>query len=193
MFSLTRPALTFIAVSTLMLGVAYPLAMTGLAQVLFPFQANGSLVEVDGKVIGSTLVGQAFSDPSYFHPRPSDNGYNAAATSGSNLGPTSQKLLDRVAADVEASGATATNRAPIDLVTTSGSGIDPDISPAAALYQVDRVAAARGTDRAVVRRLVEQQIEPRTFDILGEPRVNVLALNLALDRATASPQLDTTQ
>src|SRR5215813_5085141 len=191
-----RPALFLLVALTLITGLIYPLAMTGLAQVLFPTQANGSMIMRDGKVIGSALIGQQFSDAKYFHGRPSatnkpdpndasktvDAPYNAANSGGSNLGPTNKALIDRVKGDIDKLKEENPSAAvPIDLVTTSGSGLDPHISPQAALFQVPRVAKARNLPEDRVRELLQEYTEGRFLGLLGEPRVNVLALNLALD------------
>jgi K+-transporting ATPase ATPase C chain len=178
-------AVLMTVVTTLLLGVVYPLVITGIAQVVFPDQANGQLVEHDGKVIGSRIIGQGFSSPGYFRSRPSaaGMGYDAANSVGSQLGPTNKKLIDAVKANVEAARKENANApVPIDLVTTSASGSDPHLSPAAADFQVPRVARERGMSEADVRRLVEANTEGRQLGFLGEPRVNVLELNLALDR-----------
>ena len=195
-----RPAIVFVVALTAITGLLYPFAMTGMAGVVFPYQAQGSLIERDGNVVGSALIGQDFTSAGYFHGRPSATvapdpndstktvpaPYNAANSGGSNLGPTNKALIDRVQSDVEKlRQENPSAQVPIDLVTTSGSGLDPEISPAAALFQVPRVAKARNMPEDRVRQLVDEHVEGRTLGFLGEPRINVLALNLALDRATA--------
>ena len=191
-----RPAVVLLALFTLLMGLAYPLAVTGLAQIVAPGNANGSLVLRDGKVIGSALIGQAFAADRYFHGRPSattatdpndatktiDAPYNAGNSAGSNLGPTSAKLMERVKADVAAWRKNGAGTVPADAVTTSAAGLDPDVSPANALSQVERVERARGAAPADVRALVEASVARPFAGVIGEPRVNVLILNLALDR-----------
>jgi potassium-transporting ATPase KdpC subunit len=193
-----RPAIVLVVALTLITGLIYPLVMTGLAQVLFPRQANGSLIEQGGKVVGSALIGQPFTGDGYFHGRPSattkpdpndatktvDAPYNAANSGGSNLGPTNKALIERVKGEVDKWKAqNLSAQVPIDLVTTSGGGLDPHITPQAALFQVPRVASARNMPEDRIRQLVDQNTEARTLGLLGEPRVNVLTLNMALDRA----------
>jgi K+-transporting ATPase ATPase C chain len=191
--SLFRPAFTLLLVFTVMLGLVYPFAITGIARVAFPAQAEGSLLHDGEHVIGSSLIGQPFNDSRYFWGRPSATApvpYNGAASSGSNQGPMNPALRDAVIARIKAlQSADPSNAAPIpvDLVTASASGLDPHISPAAAFYQAPRVARARALSEASVRSMVDAAVEPRTFGILGEPRVNVLQLNLALDGAAARP------
>jgi potassium-transporting ATPase KdpC subunit len=193
-----RPAIVLVLGLTIITGLVYPLVMTGIAGVLFPYQAQGSLIEKDGKVIGSELIGQQFASDKYFHgrpsatlgPDPSDSSkttgipYNAANSGGSNLGPTNKALIDRVTGDVnKLKQENPSAQVPIDLVTTSGSGLDPHISPAGAYFQVPRVAKARNMAENAVRNLVAEHIEERTLGVVGEPHVNVLELNLALDKA----------
>lgn len=182
-----RPAITITLAFTLLTGLAYPLAITGAAQVLFPAAANGSLVERGGTVVGSALIAQSFTGAAYLHPRPSASGWNAAGTGASNLGPTSAVLVAAVAERRAAWEAANGVPAPIDAVTASGSGLDPDVSPATALAQVDRIAAARGAEPAAVRAVVERAVEPPLFGLYGERRVNVLAVNLALDVSMPIP------
>jgi K+-transporting ATPase ATPase C chain len=192
-----RPAIVMLVAFTLITGIAYPFVVTGIAEAVFPYQAHGSLIEKNGKVIGSALIGQQFTDAQYFHGRPSATSapdpkdpsktaeapYNAANSGGSNLGPTSKALIERVKADVaKLKAENASMPVPTDLVTTSASGLDPDISPEAALFQAPRVARARGLPVERVRALINSHIEGRTFGFLGDPRVNVLDLNLALDQ-----------
>jgi len=182
-----RPALVVLALLTLLTGVAYPLLVTGVTQAAFPSQANGSLIKVDGRVVGSSLIGQEVQDPKYFWSRLSATtpAYNAAASSGSNLGPLNPALKDEVKGRLDALRAADPGNSaavPVDLVTSSGSGLDPDVSPAAAYYQVHRVASLRGLDENRVRALVDAHVEGRALGVLGEPVVNVLQLNLALDK-----------
>ncbi len=175
--------------TTILLGIIYPLVVTALAQVLFHDKANGQLISKNGELIGSRIIGQPFVSAKYFHSRPSaaGNGYDAGNSSGSNLGPTNQKLIDRIKSDVITAQADNPNTpVPIDLVTASGSGLDPDITPAAALFQVPRIARVRGLSQDQVRALVQGHILQRQFGILGEPRVNVLELNLTLDEETGN-------
>lgn len=179
-------ALRMTIVSIVVLGLIYPLVMTGIAQALFPRQANGSLITVNGKVVGSTIIGQLWTKPQYFHGRPSaaGKGYDPTATGGTNLGPTSKRLIDATKATIaslEKENPNAVGPPPMDLVTSSGSGIDPDITPEAAYWEAPRVAQARGTSVTAVNALVAAHVQGRTFGFLGEPRVNVLELNLALD------------
>jgi potassium-transporting ATPase KdpC subunit len=182
-----RPALVTLLLLTAITGIAYPLLVTGIAQAIFPHQANGSLIEKDGKLIGSILIGQPFDQPRYFWPRPSATSpfpYNAASSAGSNLSPTNPALVSTVQTRVDALRAADPDnmaRLPVDLVTASGSGLDPHISPAAALYQLPRVARARNLAPETLHALIDRHTEPRLLGLLGEPRVNVLALNLALD------------
>lgn len=187
MLSQLRPAIALTAFFTLLTGLAYPLAMTGIAQGLFPAAANGNLVERNGGVVGSSLIAQPFVGDGYLHPRPSASNWNAAATGASNLGPTSAALIAAVAERRAAWEALNGAPAPIDAVTTSGSGLDPDISPDTALAQADRIAAARGAAPAAVRALIEDAVQGPTLGLYGEPRVNVLLTNIALDVAFPMP------
>ena len=195
-----RPAIVVLVALTLLTGLVYPLATTGLAQILFPYKAKGSLIEREGKVVGSKFIGQSFTEDKYFHGRPSatnapdpkdatktvDAPYNAANSGGSNLGPTNKVLIERVKGSVDALKAENPSTAiPIDLVTTSASGLDPDISPEAANFQIARIAKARNLPEDRIRQIVAERTQPRMLGILGEPRVNVLQLNLELDRVSA--------
>jgi len=184
-------AILMTVATTVLLGIIYPLLVTGLAQAMFPRQANGQLIMVDGKTVGSRIIGQGFSSPAYFLSRPSfaGNGYDAANSKGSQLGPTNQKLIDRVKADVTAARQENPNTpVPIDLVTGSASGLDPDITPASAQFQAPRVAQARGVRQDQIAQLVAKHTQGRQLGFLGEPRVNVLELNLDLDRHFPLPQ-----
>ena len=185
MHSIWKTSIRYTLVTTVLLGLAYPLAITGIAGVLFPHQAAGSLVPKDGKVIGSSLLGQSFVSDRYFHPRPSaaGNGYDAGNSSGSNLAQSNKALVTRIQGDIDKLAAANNGKpVPIDLVTTSGSGLDPDISPDSAFYQIPRVAKARNLSEDAVNKLVTAHVTPRDLGVLGEPRVNVLALNLDLDK-----------
>jgi len=187
MSSVWKTSIRFTLVTTVLIGLGYPLAITGIAGALFPRQAAGSLILKDGKVIGSSLLAQSFTSDKYFHPRPSaaGNGYDATASGGSNFAQSNQKLVTRVQGDIDKLSAQNGGKAvPIDLVTTSGSGLDPDITPDAAYYQAARVAAARGMRVDAVHRMIDARVEGRQLGVLGEPRVNVLELNLDLDAAT---------
>ena len=185
MHSVWKTSIRFTLVTIVLLGLAYPLALTVLAGAIFPHQANGSLILKDGKVIGSSLLAQSFTSDRYFHPRPSaaGNGYDATSSGGSNLAQSSQKLVQRIQGDIDKLAAQNSGKpVPIDLVTTSASGLDPDITPDAAYFQALRVATARHLSEVAVHNLIATHITPRTFGLLGEPRVNVLALNLDLDQ-----------
>ncbi|HEY6578750.1 MAG TPA: potassium-transporting ATPase subunit KdpC [Rhizomicrobium sp.] len=194
-----RPAVMMVLLSTVLFGLIYPLGMTGISQLAFPWQANGSLLTRNGQVIGSALIGQNFTSPKYFHGRPSATTdtdaqgktvsapYNAANSGASNLGPTSKALIDRVKGDVRRLNAENGAPVPVDLVTSSASGLDPDITPAGAYFQIARIARARGLSKDRVRALVDRHIERRWLGIFGEPHVNVLSLNLALDTVQSNP------
>lgn len=187
MFAILRPALSLTLVFTLLTGFAYPLALTGIAQAVFPAAADGSLIERDGRILGSALIAQPFTGAAWLHPRPSASGWNAAASGGSNLGPTSAALIATVAERRAAWEAAFGAPAPIDAVTASASGLDPHVSPATALAQAPRIAAARGADPAAVRALIAGAVEGRLLGLYGEPRVNVLTTNIALDAAFPMP------
>lgn len=188
MLAQLRPAFVLLFLLTAITGLAYPLAVTGIADLLFPAEAGGGLITRDGQVIGAKLIGQNFAGAAYFHGRPSaagPDGYDAALSSGSNLGPTSKALIERIGQSTITARGDSADPVPVDLVTASGSGLDPDITPAAAYFQASRVAAARGLDDVAVKDLIATHVTGRTFGILGEPRVNVLTLNLALDDLAA--------
>lgn len=187
MLTQLRPAISLTVLFTLLTGLAYPLAMTGIAQAVFPASANGSLIRHDNTVIGSSLIAQPFTGAAYLHPRPSASGWNAAGTGASNLGPTSAALIAAVAERRTAWEAENQVPAPIDAVTMSGSGLDPDISPETALAQANRIAIARGADPVAVRKLIAQAVKGRTLGLYGEARVNVLLTNIALDEAFPMP------
>jgi K+-transporting ATPase ATPase C chain len=187
MLSHLRPAIALMLFFTLLTGLAYPLAMTAIAQGLFPVAANGSLIDRDGTIVGSALIAQGFTGAAYLHPRPSASGWNAAGTGESNLGPTSAALIAAVAERRAAWETLNGVPAPIDAITTSGSGLDPDISTETALAQADRIAAARGADPAAVRALIADAVQGRALGLYGEPRVNVLLTNIALDEAFPMP------
>ena len=184
-------AFWFTIVTTVIFGVLYPLAVTGLAQLLFPRQANGQLIEADRKIVGSRIIGQTFTDAGYFHSRPSSagTGYDPTSSSASNLGPTNKSLIERVKADVQkAQAENPSTPVPIDLVTASGSGLDPEISPAAAEFQIPRIARERNMSETKVRALIQRYMRPRQFGFMGEPGINVLELNLELDRTHPMPR-----
>ena len=183
-------AFVYTLVTTMIFGIAYPFAVTGVAQLLFPNNANGQILRQQGVVVGSRIIGQPFTGSSYFHSRPSaaGNGYDASNSGGSNLGPTNKKLVDRIAASVASEETGTSGEVPVDLVTASGSGLDPDITPASAAFQIPRIAQARSVDQAVLRDLVAKHTQGRQFGVLGESRVNVLELNRDLDRLSKPHQ-----